>query len=151
MDTKASIQALGLELHTLEEAVLAPSRRRRLLLHEGRGMLRYLGRSWDARWAARHYARAMETHQGGRVLDPTLPGLARPMLLAAVERRARRAGDDALMWRFDVALAIADTLEGDSLGRDGWPGRLGALFHLIRAVLFEAAGRLMVPSLRGRG
>lgn len=153
MHTADSLDRLQITLTPLATALGLHPLRRRYLLREGLCMLHYVGFA-GRRWhAARHYVRAVETHQDGVAWDAASRSLMLPLLMAGAERRARRAGIIQLVNRFDIALAISESLSGYTYGRPGWFPWLKAVVQLSRAMCFEIVWRLLAlltPRMRTR-
>lgn len=106
MDTRGSLERLGLTLRPLADGLRPEESPRRALATEGRLLFRHLGFPHLVGGALRRYVRAVEIHRDGVPLD--LPNAARicPALLSLV------AGEE-LRQRQLVALTIAEfTPEG---------------------------------------
>jgi len=148
VDTRPSLDRLGLRLIPVEQAVTRPSGRRRQLLVEGRAMLRYVGLRKHCTLAARHYVRAVETHQNGHAFDPAARGTRWPFLLSATERRARALESRNIVWRFDAAFAVVDAMDGRSIQSSGGASFIGTLASLLIAGGMEGLWRVLAPNVR---
>ncbi|APW36527.1 hypothetical protein RD110_04325 [Rhodoferax koreense] len=136
MDTRASLDMLGLCLRPLAEGMQRTHRPRRTLLAESRAVLRYVLGTSPRRDLVMRHARAVEAVREAEPLGLPDWALRRPAWLRLLESPS----DLELAWRLDSATALAEaTPQGAALFlRVGQPtGPARAVLGLSSAVLTE--------------
>lgn len=145
METQASLAALALELRPLAAGMSrSGDNSRAQLLREARTMFRYVMRRHAARRDVIRYVRCIERLRNAKPL--LLPAFVHwfPSSLALFDRRGV-AGDETV-WRIDAAVALGEaSIAGSArfLQLQGDNGLLRALLRMTRAVLLEAAWRIV--------
>lgn len=140
MDTRASLDALGLRLRPLANGMQRAHRPRRTLLAESRAVQHYVLGTSPRRDLVMRHARAVEAVRGAEPLGLPDWALRRPSWLRLLEDPS----DTELAWRLDSATALAEaTPQGAArFLRAGQPAGLArAVLGLSGAVLAEVFWR----------
>jgi len=156
MDSGADMGALGIVPHQLE--VGATGRTRRMLVREGRIVLRYLLGRDPGRAAVARYVRAVETPDTRPLVWPA-PVSRMPCLLAFYDQPGARARayNDALARRIEIALLLAEGSPPNAdrfllaRSRGARAKQIAGLIVLLAGDSFARIGDLVFGRLLARG